>query len=45
MPLSAFGAMVEVVGEVDGVGGAGGNGGRSATLEKKKGAAEVWEMK
>ena len=31
-PLSAFGAMAEVVGEVDGVGGAGGNGGRSAAL-------------
>ena len=31
-PLSAFGAMVEVVGEIDGVGGAGGNGGQSATL-------------
>ena len=26
-PLSAFGAMAEVVGEVDGVGDAGGNGG------------------
>ena len=43
-PLSAFGAMAEVVGEIDGVGGAGGNGGRSAALEKKKGAAEIWEM-
>ena len=31
-PLSAFGAMAEVVGEVDGVGGAGGNGGQSAAL-------------
>ena len=31
-PLSAFEAMAEVVGEIDGVGGAGGNGGRSAAL-------------
>ena len=31
-PLSAFGAMAEVVGEIDGVGGAGGNGGWSAAL-------------
>ena len=31
-PLSAFRAMAEMVGEVDGVGDAGGNGGRSAAL-------------
>ena len=31
-PLSAFGAMAEVVGEIDGVGGAGGNEERSAAL-------------
>ena len=33
-PLSAFGAVAEVVREVDGVGGAGGNGGRSAALSR-----------
>ena len=47
-PLSAFGAMAEVVGEIDGVGGAGGNGGRSAALSlsfgKKGGAAEICEI-
>ena len=47
-PLSAFGAMAEVVGEINGVGGAAGNGGRSASLSlsfvKKDGAAEIWEM-
>ena len=45
-PLSAFGAMAEVVGEVDGVGDAGGNGGRSAALSasrRRGGAAEVRE--
>ena len=36
-PLSAFRAMAEVVGEIDGVGGAGGNGGRSAAL------FQLWE--
>ena len=35
-PLSAFGAMAEVVGEVDGVGDAGGNGGRSAALSASR---------
>ena len=45
-PLSAFGAMAEVVGEIDGVGGAGGNGGRSAALfqlREEGGAAEICE--
>ena len=45
-PLSAFGAMAEVVGEGDGVGDASGNGGRSAALSasrRKGGAAEVRE--
>ena len=36
-PLSAFGAMAEVVGEIDGVGDAGGDGGRSAAL------FQLWE--
>ena len=39
-PLSAFGAMAEVVGKVDGVGDAGGNGGAercSLGFEKKGG--------
>ena len=36
-PLSAFGAMAEVVREIDGVGGAGGDGGRSAAL------FQLWE--
>ena len=46
-PLSAFGAMAEVVGEIDGVGGAGGNGGRSAALfqlREEGGAAEICEI-
>ncbi len=46
LSLSAFGAMAEVVGEVDGVGDAGGNGGRSAALSasrRRGGAAEVRE--
>ena len=42
-PLSAFGAMAEVVGEVDGIGGAGGDGGWSAALSQKGGAAEILE--
>ena len=42
-PLSAFGAMAEVVREIGGVGGAGGNGGRSAALSQKGGAAEIFE--
>ena len=45
-PLSAFGAMAEVAGEIDGVGGAGGNGGRSAALFRlweEGGAAEISE--
>ena len=36
-PLSAFGAMAEVVGEIDGVGDAGGDGARSAAL------FQLWE--
>ena len=36
-PLSAFGAMAEVVGEIDGVGDAGGDWGRSAAL------FQLWE--
>ena len=46
-PLSAFGAMAEVVGEIDGVGDAGGDRGRSATLFQlweDEGAAEVSEI-
>ena len=35
-PLSAFGAMAEVVGEVDGIGDAGGNGGRSTALSASR---------
>ena len=35
-PLSAFGAMAKVVGEIDGVGDAGGNGGRSAALSASR---------
>ena len=43
-PLSAFGAMAEVVGEIDGVGGPGDNGGRSAALfqlREEGGATEI----
>ena len=46
-PLSAFGAMAEVVGEISGVGDAGGNGGRSAArsrLWEDEGAAEISEI-
>ena len=46
-PLSAFGAMAEVAGEIDGVGGAGGDGGRSAALFrlwKRRGTAEISEI-
>ena len=45
-PLSAFGAMAEVVGEIDGVGGAGGNGGGallSFSFGKKGGAGAIFE--
>ena len=46
-PLSAFGAMAEVVGEIDGVGGAGGDGGGallSFGFGKKGGAAEILRL-
>ena len=46
-PLSAFGAMVEVVGEIDGVGDAGGDEGRSAALfqlREEGGAGEICEI-
>ena len=46
-PLSAFGAMAEVVEEVGGVGDVGGNGGRSAALFQlweEGGAVEISEI-
>ena len=46
-PLSAFGAMAKVAGEIDGVGGADGAGGRSAALFRlweDEGAADISEI-
>ena len=46
-PLSAFGAVAEAVGEIDGVGGAGDDGGRSAALFRlweEGGAAEILRL-
>ena len=48
-PLSAFGAMAEVVGEIGGGGDAGGNGERSAALfllrEEGGSGGDFWRLK